>query len=180
MNHASLLFAAITFALLGSVSLGLVAGLANMVTNEYVDRNLPGNPIVQEYEFRIPGRYGLVSLFLLIVGSALVIGGNAIGICALCERFPPKRHSGDEKDKGCGKPVAQLLTMCVQCGKKLPINSKFCPKCGSDLKLEKDYIDDATTRRHDSSFSVFPKERTSIARLGMSERLRRKRIATVE
>ena len=80
MNPAPLFLVLVIFGILGSVFLGLVAGLANVITNEYVDYSLPENPLVQEYDFRVGGKYELVTVFLLVSGSVLAIYGNIIGI----------------------------------------------------------------------------------------------------
>lgn len=126
-------FVLIMFGVLGSVFLGLVAGLANVVTNEYVDHSLPGNPVVQEYDFRVGGKYELVTFSLLLGGSVLAIGGNVMGIYALYDYQTARQQFQDEKKVVSTKPFAGLLAICPQCKNRLPINSKFCPKCGADF-----------------------------------------------
>ena len=145
MKPAPSFLVLIMFGVLGSVFLGLVAGLANIVTNEYVDYSLPGNPVVQEYDFRVGGKYGLVTLSLLLGGSVLAIGGNIVGIYTLYEHQALKQRSWDKKKIVPEKPVTKLLTICPQCKKKLPIDSKFCPKCGTDF-IPKAYTPPKHTR----------------------------------
>ncbi len=123
----------ITFGIFGSVFLGLVAGLGNIVTNEYVDYSFPGNPIVREYDFRIGGKYGLVTLSLLFGGAALAIGGYGTGFHILCKHSPTIHHSSSEKWVMLQKADVALLMTCPQCKKKLPTYSKFCPRCGTDI-----------------------------------------------
>ena len=133
MKPEPLFFVLITFGILGCIFLGLVAGLANIVTNEYVDYSLPGDPIVQEYDFRVGGRYGLVTLSLLLGGSVLAIAGNVIGIHAFYKYKAAKQRSRDEEKIVPKKLVAKLLIICPRCKNKLQIDSKFCPKCGIDF-----------------------------------------------
>lgn len=126
----------IAFGALGCVFLGLVAGLGNVVTAEYVNHSLPGNPIVQEYDFRIGGKYGLVSMFLLLGGAILAIGGNIMGFHMLYEYSSVEHRPYDGKWLVSEKTYSTLFVVCPQCKKKLPTYSKFCPKCGTDLILK--------------------------------------------
>ncbi len=132
MKPAPLFFVLVTFSVFGSIFLGLVAGLANVVTNEYVDYSLPGNPIVKEYDFRVGGKYQLLTLCLLLGGSVLAIGGNIMGSYALYEHLAVKQQSREEK-KMMFEDTDRFLMVCPQCMNKLPMDSKFCPKCGTDF-----------------------------------------------
>lgn len=123
----------IIFGILGSIFLGLVAGLANVVTNQYVDNSLPGNPLVQEFDFRIAGKYGWISIFLLAGGIVFAIGGNTIGIYALFEYQASRRSLMSRKErKTTGKSVG--LEKCPRCRVEISVYYKFCPECGVDLK----------------------------------------------
>ncbi|MCW3985178.1 MAG: zinc-ribbon domain-containing protein [Candidatus Bathyarchaeota archaeon] len=133
MRTAAMPYVLITFGIFGSVFLGLVAGLGNIMTNEYIDYNLPGNPIIREYDFRIGGKYGLVTLSLLFGGAASAIGGYGTGFHILCKQSPTIHHSNSEKCMVLQKTNVALPVTCPQCKKKLPTYSKFCPKCGTDL-----------------------------------------------
>ena len=134
MKTLPLLSTLVLFGVLGCIFLGLAAGLANVVSKEYVDCSLPGEPVVREYEFRIGGKYELVTVFLLVGGSVLALGGNFATISMLY-----RAQSGKPiMDTGISRSdvVGQAYAMCVQCKNKLPAYSKFCPKCGSDVALK--------------------------------------------
>ena len=122
----------IAFSFIGYIFLGLVAGLASIVTTQYIDYSLPSNPVVWEYDFRLGGRYGMVALLILAGGVTLALGGSGIGVYTFYE---PKSDQ---------KPLRQretrlrdidldLFIACHKCGNKLPKESKFCPKCGTDI-----------------------------------------------
>ena len=133
MRTLAIPYVLITFGVLGSVFLGLVAGLGNIVTNENVDYSLPGDPIIREYDFRMGGKYGLLTLSLLFGGAALAIGGYGTGFHILCEQSPMIHHSNRDKQVLLQKTNVASLVPCPQCKKKLPTYSKFCPRCGTDL-----------------------------------------------
>ena len=124
----------IAFSILGYVFIGLVAGLANVITNEYVDYSLPGNPVVCEYDFRMGGKYGMITLFLLSGGVALAFGGSTIGIYTFYEPQGAQKHSKQRKIRSKAADFEPFV-MCDSCGNKLPMGSKFCPKCGTDIKV---------------------------------------------
>lgn len=110
--------------------LGIVIGLGNHVTNEYVDYNLPGNPVVKEYDFRIEGKYGLITVTLLVGGLVLAIGGNASALNML---YSNRQLSPHEEKDGRLETTNEPSIKCPKCNKQLPIYSKFCPRCGTDL-----------------------------------------------
>jgi ribosomal protein L40E len=124
----------IAFSILGYVFIGLVAGLANIVTNEYIDYSLLGNPAVSEYDFRMGGKYGMITLFLLSGGVALALGGSAIGIYTFYEPQNAQKYSKQRKMKVETTDLNPFVT-CDKCNRKLPIGSKFCPKCGTDITV---------------------------------------------
>lgn len=129
-NH--LIFILAGFGILGCFFLGFVISLGNYVTNEYVDRSLPGTPVIQEYGFRIGGEYGFITLFLLLSGCVLAIGGNLTCIHILQQQKLPPENPSESNDRFTGKRVRNgPFMICQQCGKMLPADSKFCPKCGS-------------------------------------------------
>ncbi len=135
MKPSVLLIVSIVFGILGSIFLGLVAGLANVVTNQYIDNSLPGNPIVQEYDFRLAGKYGWISIFLLTGGIVLAIGGNTMGIYALFEYQASKYTSKIQKErKVTKKSVNRLLEKCPQCKGEISPYYNFCPECGANLR----------------------------------------------
>jgi len=133
LRTAAMPYVLITFGVFGSVFLGLVAGLGNIITNEYIDYNLPGTPIIREYDFRIGGKHGIETLSLLFGGAALAIGGYGTGFHILCKHSLTIHRSGNEKCMVLQKTNVALPVTCPQCKKKLPTYSKFCPKCGTDL-----------------------------------------------
>ncbi len=130
MSSVSIPLILVGFGVVGCILLGFVIGLGNHVTSEYVDYNLPGNPIVQEYDFRIGGKYGLITVTLLVGGLVLAIGGNASALKMLYSNRQ-LRHP-EEKD---GRPetTTEPSLRCPKCNKHLPIYSQFCPRCGTDL-----------------------------------------------
>ena len=118
----------IALGILGCSLIGFVAGLGGVVTNEYVDYNLLGNPLVLEYDFRVGGKYGSITLSLLIAGSILAFAGNTIGLHMV--------YKG-QHDKGLNNrhmmPEIVPTLMCPRCKRDIPTHSKFCPKCGMDI-----------------------------------------------
>ena len=134
MKSAPLFSVLVLFGVLGCVFLGLAAGLANVASKEYVDYTLLGEPVVREYEFRIGGKYELVTVFLLVGGSVLAIGGNFAGISVLyrAQSVQSTVDTGISRNDFVGK----AYVMCLQCKNKLPAYSKFCPKCGADVALK--------------------------------------------
>ena len=130
MPDASIPFILIGFGILGCTLLGFVVALGNSVTNAYADYTLPGNPVIYEYDFRIGGRYGLVTLTILFEGLILGIGGNALALKLLYSTRQPRRH---EREGGAPETTTGPSISCPQCNKQLPHNAKFCPRCGTDL-----------------------------------------------
>lgn len=137
LRFGPLFVVCIVFGILGSAFLGLVAGLANTVTNEYVDYNLPNNPIIQEFDFRIVGKYGWISLFLLVSGIVFAIGGNIIGIYAFFEYQTSKKTSPSREDSASTKNSIRLFDECPKCGESVSPYYKFCPECGTSLRGKK-------------------------------------------
>jgi hypothetical protein len=134
LRFGTLFVVCLIFGILGSALLGLVAGLANIVTNEYVDYNLPNNPVIQEFDFRIAGRYGWISLFLLICGIVFAIGGNMIGIYTFFE-YQAFKKASLSRDRGVPmKNSKRLFDECPKCGESVSPYYKFCPECGTSLK----------------------------------------------
>ena len=119
----------IAFGILGCCFLGFVAGLGGLVTNEYVDYSLSGNPLVREYDFRVGGKYEPITLFMLITGSFLAWTGNAIGLHMLYKG----QHDKDHSEKPMVSETGRSL-ICPGCKRKIPPYSIFCPKCGTDIK----------------------------------------------
>ena len=93
MKSHRLSISLIALSFLGYAFLGLTAGLVNLVTNEYVDNTLPDSPTVWEYDFRMGGRYWLLTGFLLIGGVALALFGSTIGIYSLYESREVREYS---------------------------------------------------------------------------------------
>ena len=137
MRFGPLFIICIVFGIVGSVFLGLVAGLANMVTSEYVDYNLPNNPTIQEFDFRIVGKYGWISLILLVSGIVFAIGGNIIGIYAFFEYQTSKKTSLSRDDSVSTKKSIRLFDECPKCGERVSSYYKFCPECGTGLTGKK-------------------------------------------
>ncbi len=135
-NHA--IFVLAGFGILGCVCLGFVISLGNYVTNEYVDHDLPGSPVIQEYDFRIGGEYGFITLFFLLSGCVLAIGGNLTCISMMQQQKLATQNPIESKDRFTEKRVWNgLVKICRQCKQMLPIKSRFCPKCGStSLQLQ--------------------------------------------
>lgn len=134
LRFGPLFVVCIIFGILGSALLGLVAGLANIVTNEYVDFSLPDNPVIQEFDFRIAGKYGWISLFLLISGIIFAIGGNMIGIYTFFEYQAFKKASPSRDHEVSMKDSMRLFDECPKCRERVSPYYKFCPECGASLK----------------------------------------------
>jgi hypothetical protein len=151
---ATVPFFFISLSVLGGILLGLAAGLASFVTTEHTDPTLPSSPIVQEYGFRISGKYGVVTFFLILSGAAMTLGGNIMSIRTfntLVEE-KPQSMANEEKKKASKEPMTKGFLVCIGCMKKLPSSSRFCPRCGTDLTpLErtdsKSQLVKATTKR---------------------------------
>jgi len=137
LNNA--IFVLAGFGILGCVCLGFVICLGNYVTNEYVDHGLPGSPVIQEYDFRIGGEYGFITLFFLLSGCVLAIGGNFACISMMQKQQLSRQSPIESKDRFAEKRVWNGLVMiCQQCRQMLPTESRFCPKCGStSLQLQR-------------------------------------------
>ena len=118
----------IAFGILGCSLLGFVAGLGGVVTNEYVDYSLSGNPLVREYDFRVGGKYESVTMFMLIAGSFLAWTGNTMGLHML---YKGRRDKDNNKRPKMPEIVPSLV--CPRCKRRIPTYSKFCPKCGTDI-----------------------------------------------
>jgi hypothetical protein len=117
----------IAFGILGCSFLGFVAGLGGVVTSEYVDYSLSGNPLVREYDFRVGGKYEPITLFMLLTGSFLAWTGNTMGLHML---YKGRNDKDDNKSK---VPETVPSLICPLCKRRIPTNSKFCPKCGTDI-----------------------------------------------
>jgi hypothetical protein len=120
--------ALIAFGILGCSFLGFVVGLGGVVTKEYVDSSLSGNPLVREYDFRVGGKYEPITLFMLITGSFLAWTGNTMGLHMLYKGRRDKDHN-----KGPKVPEIVPSLVCPRCKRRIPTYSKFCPKCGTDI-----------------------------------------------
>ena len=118
----------IAFGILGCSFLGFVAGLGGIVTSEYVDYSLSGNPLVREYDFRVGGKYEPITLFMLITGSFLAWTGNTMGLHML---YKGRRDKDHNKKPGVPEIVPSLA--CPRCKRRIPTYSKFCPTCGTDI-----------------------------------------------
>ncbi len=138
MKPNYVIFVLAGFGILGCVCLGFVISLGNYVTNEYVDHSLPGTPVIQEYGFRIGGEYGFITLFFLLNGCALAIGGNFTCVSIMQQQKLVRKNPFEGRDRFTGKRVLNgLFMICQTCGKMLPADSRFCPKCGSSsLKVQ--------------------------------------------
>lgn len=88
---------------------------------------------MRECEFRIGGKYELVTMFLLVGGSILAIGGNFASISMLygAQSVKPIMNAGIARPDILGRAFAA----CVECKSKIPAYSKFCPRCGADVAL---------------------------------------------
>jgi len=128
------------YGVLGCFFLGLVIGLGNFPTNQYVDYSIPEAPLVQEYDFRAGGEYGFISLFLLVSGSVLAVSGNLMCIQLLYQSSATKRSifGGEREVKEKTNTINYVI--CPQCWNRLPENSKFCPRCGLTLMQDSSRI----------------------------------------
>ena len=118
----------IAFGVIGCSIIGIVSGLSGIVTNEYVDYSLSGDPLVREYDFRVGGKYGSITLSMLVAGSILGFTGNAMGLHMI---YKNKNDESDNKKPRIPDVVPTL--MCPRCKRMIPVFSKFCPKCGTDI-----------------------------------------------
>ena len=128
------------YSVLGSFFLGLVIGLGNFPTNQYVDYSIPEAPLVQEYDFRAGGEYGFISLLLLVSGSVLAVSGNLMCIQLLYQSSATKRSSFGREREFKEKTNTINFVICPQCWNRLPENSKFCPRCGLTLMQDSSRI----------------------------------------
>lgn len=118
----------IAFGIIGCSFLGFVAGLGGVVTNEHVDYSQSGDPLVLEYDFRVGGKHGSITLSLLIAGSILAFTGNTMGL----HMFYKGQHDKNHNKKPRVPEIVPTL-MCPRCKRMIPTYSKFCPKCGTDI-----------------------------------------------
>ncbi|UCE95657.1 MAG: hypothetical protein JSV51_08060 [Candidatus Bathyarchaeota archaeon] len=125
--HSISPIALIAFGIIGCSFIGFVAGLSGVVTNEYLDYSQSGNPLAREYDFRLGGKYGSITLSMLVAGSILGFAGNTVGFHML--------YKG-QQDKNQKKPKIPKIVptlMCPRCKRMILDCSKFCLKCGTDI-----------------------------------------------
>ena len=118
----------IAFGIIGCSFLGFVAGLGGVVTNQYVDYRQSGDTLVLEYDFRVGGKYGPITLSLLLAGSILGFTGNTMGLHMFFKDQQDKNHN-----KKLRIPEIVTTLLCPRCKRMIPTHSKFCPKCGTDV-----------------------------------------------
>jgi len=115
--------------ILGIFFISIASLLANNVYEEHVDYTLPFHPIVRDYIFRAGGKYGLVTLFLILTGGVLSFVGPISGIYACYEYLREKKEKTKTEE-----PSAQVVAICPKCKTRISVDSKFCPTCGADLR----------------------------------------------
>jgi uncharacterized membrane protein len=114
--------------------LHLAAALTNMVTAEYIDHDL--SQVVWEYGFRAGGKYGLLTISMIMAGTVLCSIGLAIGFYVVYQYW--RTNIGEEKPEALTqKPMAQILAICPHCKNRIPSESKYCLECGTNLQPKK-------------------------------------------